>query len=299
MRALLSSLWTTVALLGSLTAVGCSFFSPSLRTLAETPQGTVWIESLTERGSTAVWNTQARGFRATHPVLLNTQLIADILGGLRIQAREEPTPARPRLDPRAAAVFTNDEQAFLAPAIAQALNQLTSNQRVMFQVRRHRATETEFTTGTLFVRRPTMHITLRHFRVTTPDGSKTGLEGQELVFVRPEAVMANTAPQAWNLTEPRYSTASVNFEIMDMLMSVESAGATQGVDHGRPTAPAQADGTAATRPSGDELQDMKEVLSQQEKDLATLREEMKSMRQRLTEKDSLPPTSKPTRKPAP
>jgi hypothetical protein len=291
MCALFSSLWTAVALLGSLTAVGCSFFSPSLRTLTETPQGTVWIESLSERGSTMIWTARARGFRATHPVLLNPQLIADILGGLRIQAREEPASAEPQLDRRAVAVFTNDEQAFLAPAIAQALNQLTSNQRVMFQVRRHGATETEFTTGTLFVRRPTIHITLRRFRVTSPDGSETGLEGQDLTFVRPEALMANPSPQAWSLSEPRRPTAAVNYEIMEALTSVEPARAAQGADRNR---------QPAARPSsGDELQELKEVLSQQEKDLETLREEMKSMRQRLPEKDSSPATSKPTQKPAP
>jgi uncharacterized coiled-coil protein SlyX len=289
MCALLSPLLAAAVLLGSLTAAGCSFFSPSLQPLAETPQGAVWIESLSERGSTMIWTAQARGFRATHPALLNAQLIADILGGLRLQARPEHPPAQPRLDPRAVAVFTDDEQAFLAPAIAQALSRLAPNQRVMFQVRRHGARETEFTTGTLFVRRPTIHITLRHFRVTSPDGSRTGLEGQELAFVRQEALMVNQSPQAWSLAEPRRPTASVNYEIMDMLTSVEPARATQGVNPDRPPAPAQAD----------ELQGMKEVLSQQEKDLATLREEMKSMRQRLTEKDSPPATSKPIRKPAP
>lgn len=306
MRTLLPSLRHTIVLLGSLAVAGCSVFAPSLKILADSPQGTVWIEQLSARGSTGIWSGGAQAFQATHPISLNPQLIAGMLGGLRMQARKDHAPAHPQPDPTAIPVFTDDDQAFLAPAIAEALRQLAPDQRVMFQVLRSSATGSEFTTGTLFVNRPAIHITLRNFRAASPDEGETGLEGQELTFAHQEASVANVPPQSWSLVEPRRYTVAVNYETMGRLTNVEPSGATTRADRDRPAPPrsfpAQAEVTTApaARPSsGDELQGMQAALSKQEKDMEALREELKSMRQQLTEKDAPPAKSKPIRKPAP
>jgi hypothetical protein len=245
---------------------------------------------------------------------LNPHLIAAILEGVRIQPQREHPTKRREIDPRAVPVFSAEDQAFLAPAIARALAEVTPDQRVMFRVLRHTATESEITSGTLFVNRPVMQVTLRRYRVKSTYGTETGLEGREVTYAQPEAVVEEAPPQSWILVEPRQATAAVNYETVATLAKVSPYEApaalvpdrsTVAVPAATPTSPPPASvptevstAPAARPPAGHELelQTMKDVLSKQERELDALREELKSMRQQLTEKDPPAPKPKPSKK---
>lgn len=288
---------------------------PPLSAQVESPHGSVIIEQLSGRGTSATWGGNTRSFQATHPVDLNPQLIATILDGVRLQPARPQTGKHPLLDPSATPVFTREDQAFLAPAIAKALANMDPDQRVVFRVLRHTATESEITTGSLFVNRPTIQITLRRFRVKSSYGPETGLVGRQVTYSQPEAIIDDAPPQSWVLVEPRESTAVINYETVARLAKTEvtapqklaepePAPAVAPIGLSKPVGPtpAEPDRTAVTtapaaRPStSDDLQGMKDVLSKQERELEALREELKSMRQQLTEKEPPPAKSKPAKK---
>ncbi len=302
----------TASLAAGFLLAACSTPSatPPLSAQVESPRGSVIIEQLSGRGTSATWGGNTRSFQATHPVDLNPQLIATILDGVRLQPARSQTGKQALPDPSATPVFTGEDQAFLAPAIAKALTNMDPDQRVVFRVLRHTATESEITTGSLFVNRPTIQITLRRFRVKSSYGPETGLVGRQVTYSQPEAIVDNAPPQSWVLVEPRESTAAINYETVARLAKTEvtappkqaepdptPAVAPVGLSKPAGPTPAEPDRTAVTtaptaRPStSDDLQGMKDVLSKQERELEALREELKSMRQQLTEKDT--PTLKP------
>ncbi len=264
-----------------LAAVGCAS-GPSLKPLAETPQGTVWLEQLSERGTSATWGGQTRAFHATHPVALNPVLIDQFLAGVRIQPQQTPHPITPRVDAQAVPVFSKDARDFLVPALAYGLTQASYDQRLHFKIYHHTETESVFTVGTLFVNSPTIQLSLKRYRTKSSYGETTGLEGREVAFLPEAARVLNAPPQSWVLADPLSYRVSVNFEQLAKLGNVEQAVTPAMLP---PTSNAGGGLTAAPSSSpvtgGEAVQDMKDALSRQEKELETLREELRALQRQL------------------
>jgi hypothetical protein len=287
--------------LAGLSVVGCSA-TPSLKTLAETPQGTVWLEQLSERGSSATWGGQTRSFQATHPVSLNPVLVDKFLEGIRLQAQQGPTPTQRPVDPQAASVFSKEARQFLTPAIVQGLAQASYDQRIQFRVYHHTATESDITVGTLFVNRPTVQLTLKRYRAKSSFEKTTGLEGREVAFVPESVRVLDAPPQSWILVDPLLHTVAVNYESLAKLTNVEPA-VPPTVTPTDPTPAPSAAGPLSTTPpaaptGGEDVLRLKDALSRQEKELDVLREELRSMQRQLSDREAESQRTVPKKKPS-
>lgn len=287
--------------LAGLAAAGCSI-TPSLKTLAKTPQGTVWIEQLSERGSSATWGGQTRSFQATHPISLNPDVIDKFLEGIRIQAHQGPKPTQRPVDPQATTVLSQEARAFLTPAIAQGLAQASYDQRIHFRIyHHHTATESEITVGTLFVNRPTIQLTLKRYRTHSSFTAATGLEGREVAFVPETARVWDAAPQSWVLVEPHLYTVAVNYETLATLSHLEPGAAPTAAPPDSPRPGSPSSGALSDMPSSvskpaEDIQGMKDTLSRQDKELDALREELRSMQRQLSDRPSDGQPAQPTKK---
>lgn len=272
-------------LLTGLLVAGC-VSGPSLKPLADTPQGTVWLEHLSERGTSATWGGQTRAFHATHPVSLNPALIDQFLGGIRIQTQRSPQPTTQRVEGDAVPVFSKETRDFLVPAIAYGLTQASYDERLQFKIYHHTETESAITVGTLFVNSPTIQMSLKRYRAKSSFGQTTGLEGREVAFVPEAARVLNAPPQSWVLTDPLIYTVSVNYENLARLVNVEQPVPPASLPAGAPPMlDAAKGGTAAPSPpplrSVEDVQGMKDALSRQEKELEALREALRSLERQL------------------
>jgi hypothetical protein len=135
---------------------GCASSPRSDLTVLESPRGTVSLEQMPDRS-----------LPAAHPILLEPSLIARVLRGVRIG------PAQ---------VFTEEDVQVLAPAIADALDRATRDQRVAFHVIYPASpsalpyppgSKSETTSGTLYAYGLSLYLTLTEYR-RTPDLPETG-----------------------------------------------------------------------------------------------------------------------------
>ena len=107
----------------------------------------------------------------SHPISLTPEQVAAVLGGVRI---EEPI-AFVRGDilqrnpvPRVHPAFTDDDIAFFAPLLAQALSKATPEEVITFyETRDLSATRREVTSGGLFVQGDELHLILANYRSPT------------------------------------------------------------------------------------------------------------------------------------
>jgi len=147
--------------LGSLLLAGCGMFSDQTL-VKDSPDGGVYLQRLSNRGTTARYSGPLKAFQASHPATLAPESLAKALAGIQVgilpadqtgrSAGIKPTP-----------LLAPHEIAFLAPAIAGALQQATSDQRVKFQV----GPETDRTEGTLYVDGAALRIALARYHGST------------------------------------------------------------------------------------------------------------------------------------
>jgi hypothetical protein len=113
----------------------------------------------------------------THPANIDATTVAAVLSGLmvveppkwRYWFRDSEAPSRHR-------AFTPPEVDFLAPLIAQALQQATAEEVVTFyETQRDTAIVRKVTSGEVFVRGEQMHIVLANYRAPTHYASDPGV----------------------------------------------------------------------------------------------------------------------------
>ena len=174
-------------------AVGCAG-PPPPRTVYQDPITAVQLRADTKAA-------QAH----THPAALTPEQVKTVLGGIRVQPREEPIMSVLGSMPAVLPAFSPTELQALSLPISTALATAKPNELITFY---RRISDTEiglgFTTGGIFVEKGLIYIILANYRALPIDGMVRGVPGYlvdpvndplltlgkksyKLSYVRPEA----------------------------------------------------------------------------------------------------------------
>lgn len=131
---------SVMTVLSLLLSAGCSGVSQNPSQSQADAQGTVSFEEVVD------WS-----FEASHPITINQDALNRMLHGIRVGTQASP-------------VLTDRDVEFLSPAIATALAKAAPEQVVVFQVFSQAGSVPEATGGTIYVKGPSIYLTLTQFR---------------------------------------------------------------------------------------------------------------------------------------
>lgn len=182
----------------------------------------------------------------------------------------------------------------------------------------------ETTSGTVYVYGLSLYLTLTQFRHVPeradtinmanrrlPD--PTGLDRYQVLFVPEMARRSDTYNQSWLLGEPTLTTLIIDYELLAKLPSIQLE---PGMVPSTASPEAKPRPTEATQPSpsaqrglvmpaegeaapSEELQSMKELVIKKDMELEALKEELRSLRRQLSEREAEPQKPKGKKKPVP
>ncbi len=266
--------------------VACGATAP-LTSIGEGPLGTVALERLASRGTTAKYSSPQSAFQASHPATLSVLVVSRLLSGLSIADLDRPgTTLRQERYP----LFSQEETDFFTPLIVRALSQAGPDQRVRFTLQ----DDGLITQGTLYLHKTSLRVSLSHYRALQGQ-SDTRPAALTLSFTPSEALVRDDVPQSWMIIEPEQPRIAVSLEALNQLLAaVPAPTANKPVAEIAPIAPPP----TSEQPSvQQELQATKDVVVKQAQELQQLKTELESLRRQLTDKESAAPKTKP--KPAP
>lgn len=264
----------------------CSATSP-LTPIGDGPLGTVELERLAIRGTTARYGSPQSAFQASHPATVSASRVSRLLSGLTISGIDRPDAA---LGQERYPLFSQEETEFFTPLIIRALSQAGPDQRVRFTLR----DDGLITQGTLYLHRTIVRVGLSHYRAS-PGQSDTRPAALILSFTPPAALVRDDVPQSWMVVEPEQPRVAVSLDALNQLPAAVSAPTTN-----KPVpeiAPIPSSSPPEQRSAQQELQATKDVVVKQAQELQQLKAELESLRRQLTEKESAAPKAKS--KPAP
>ncbi|MCW5800585.1 MAG: hypothetical protein KIT40_18990 [Nitrospira sp.] len=264
----------------------CTATSP-LTPVGEGPLGTVALERLASRGTTARYGSPQSAFQASHPASVSASVISRLLSGLSVSGLDRPGAA-PRQERYP--LFTQDEMEFFTPLIVKALSQAGPDQRVRFTLQ----DDGLITQGTLYLHKTTLRVSLSHYRASQGQ-SDTRPAALTLSFTPSDALVRDDVPQSWMIIEPEQPRVAVSLDALNQLpAAVPTPAANKLVADVTPVSPPPA---SEQRSVQQELQATKDVVVKQAQELQQLKAELESLRRQLAEKESTAPKAKP--KPAP
>lgn len=268
-------------LLPSLLICACGVAS-NLTLIGSGPLGTVALERLASRGTTAKYGT-AQTFQATHPAHLPTALVSRLLAGLAISGVDRPGSATA---PETYPLFSSEEIDFLAPLIANALANAQPDQRVRFTMH----DDGLQTQGTLYLHKRTVQFSLSHYRSSATDGQPKP-SGFALSFNPPEAWVHTDTPQSWMIIEPEQPRVAVSVDALNQLPALSLAPADKKpVTEETPSSAAPDSEQSRVQ---QQLQSTKDVVVKQAEELQKLKAELESVRRQLAEKESASSKARP------
>ena len=267
---------------------------------AKTPQGTVSLHSVDDS-----W------FRTAHPVSVSPLILAHVLQGVQVQTApgEQTTAER---------VFSDEETAFLSQLMSTALSKAAKSQLVSFRVIHDSGSGSEMTGGLLFTRGRLLHLWLTHYRVNgaSNDSSTTldrqarnpqGLTPRQLRFV-PEMVQRSGRNQQPDLIDPPpLATLVIDYTMLAASLNLPSEVPLSQPVHVGSSPNRQADTPSTSSDHGvptvkdvpssteGETEALKELVRKQAVELDALKEDMRVLRNRLSEMSA--PSSSVTKPP--
>ncbi len=213
-------------LLACLIATGCASSPRAGVTIHDSPRGSVFLERI-----------QAGSFQATHPITLETGVIARALRGIQVRDDRNTLQAFLASRPEAVRAFSDQEADFLAPFISTALAKASPDQRIGFRVSQTTqplgsnredpgpsepsmtSAPGEITSGVLFAYGRSLQIQLTGFRSGSQKRSmidgpnrhyvdRTGLTGRKLEFLPEEA----QRPETFRVGDTEFPTLVIDYE---------------------------------------------------------------------------------------
>lgn len=266
----------------SLLMSACSALS-NLTPVGEGPLGTVALERLANRGTTAKYRSALNSFHASHPAILSAPLVSRVLDGLSVSGIDRPGRSTAQ---ETYPLLTHEEVEFLAPLIVSALAQAQPDQRVRFAAQDDGLT----TQGTLYLHKTTLRLSLSHYRASTAqtDARPPSLT---LSFSPAQALVQADTPQSWMIIEPEQPRVAIAIDAL----SQSATAATPTADHASPMAaePAQSAPVTEQARLQQELQSTRDLVVKQAKELQRLKEELESVRRHMVENESASSKAKP------
>jgi hypothetical protein len=281
-----------------LVGTACGMTPPIAKVLFEGPRGKVFLQPIPDRS-----------FQVSHPVHLETALIARVLSGVLVQERERALQAVLAGSSSTTPIFSAEEIQFLAPLLARALATATTDQAVGFLVTSTRPGDTrleysttETTVGSLYAYDLSLYFLLSQYRyaparTTTeniahrrlPDTS--GLSDRTLLFT------PSFAQRSGNFHRPAAETSADKFLAIDyqLLQQVSPSAGSPGRAEPRTERTAEPHredvsilppsqnplNVQRTLSSDQEIHALKDLVIQKDMELETLRKELQSIRKQL------------------
>ena len=284
---------TIPAFVALLSVAGCATGSQLDTTIQESAHGGVYLERI-----------PASQFQASHPIRLAPELIAKSLQGLEVRDGKGLLQSFSANQSPTISVFTPDEIAFFAPAIAQGLSQAAADQQIMFRIVRagevglrdrtgagvgssepaRRPAPEQMTAGRLFVYGRSLYLTLHQFRYQAepPDNinmpnrrlpEPTGLRNRTVLFVPESALRPDIYAPAFAAGDG-LTTLVIDYDAL-----AKAPAALQPTDLLPRPSPAAA--PAIAPPVKDDLQQIKDQMKQKELEVEELRTELQDIKKQL------------------
>jgi hypothetical protein len=296
----------------SLLVSGCTSGPQLDVTIQQSPRGGVYLERI-----------PTREFQVTHPIRLAPELIAKSLQGVQIQEGKGLLQSLSAQQNRTIPVFSQDDVALLAPAIADGLSQAAPDQQVGFRIVQRenfegrdrtgagvgsgtlpQRNQESTTSGKLFVYGRSLYLTIHEFRHHTesPDTinmpnrrvpEPTGLRNRTVLFMPESALRPNIYAPPF-AAEDGLTTLVIDYDTL--------AKAPAAAVPSTPTAPAPTPAVApaaipaTTPPLHDDVQQIKSQMKQKELEVEELRKELEEIKRQLSNpstKDGQSPSNKP------
>ena len=222
------------------------------------------------RGAVFLQKAEDGWFRTTHPIALSPSALETVLRGVRVLALPTNTAADAR-------VFSDEDIEFLSPLMSSAFSKATKSQVVGFRVVHDTDAGQETTGGILYLQGRLLHVTFTHYRAqqkgTGQDSvlrrlapNPTGLDKHQIEF-SPEAARRSSRNE-----QPDVTAAT---PLASLVLDYETL--TAGLV--RPSTP--------NATSVEENRDIQVPIMKKEteRDLESLKEEMRQLQRRLDDLD--------------
>lgn len=264
---------------------------------AQKAEDTVFADS--PRGGVFLQSAEDSWFKTAHPVSVSPLLLTHMLRGVQVHPAPDDQTTAVR-------VFSDEEIAFLSPLMSTALSKATKSQLVAFRVTQNSGPSSEMTGGLLFTRGRILHLWLTQYRANGARNNSGatldrqarnphGLAPRQLRFV-PETVQRSSRNQQPDVIDPPpLATLMIDYTMLATELNLPSEAApsqplhgdepllnhadTQSVrpDHGLPA-------SQGTLPSAaEETRALKAVVKEQAIELDALKDDVRALRQRLSE----------------
>lgn len=249
-----------------LITAACAFTNTKVvdNVLVDTPRGSVFLQTA-EDG----W------FKTAHPLSLSPAFLSSVFHGVYLKTAKTGRDDGDQ-------VFSDGEAKFLSTTMSAALAKAASRQVIGFRVRRETETGAETTAGILYVQGRLLHLTFTHYRAreglsNQPDIShqlipnSTGSDMGQLSF-DPDSVRRSSRHEQPDVTKtPPIASVVLDYQALPFWRVVPTDG--DETTHSTPsTLHGTSDGTEEAR-------------REEETELESLREEVRSLRRRLLEID--------------
>ncbi len=304
-----------LALVGilSLFVTGCATGPQRDLTIQQSARGGVYLERI-----------PTRQFQAAHPVRLAPELIAKTLHGVQIREGKGLLQSFSAQQNQAVSVFSQEDIDFLAPVIAEGLNQAAPDQQVSFRIVQAgdivtrdktgagvgsgtgslQRNQDSTTAGRLFVYGRSLYLTIHQFRhyteppdtITMPNRrlpEPTGLRNRTLLFM-PESALRPDSYAPPFAAEGGLATLVIDY---DALAKTPAVALPPVPSLPEPTPDVAPTATPATAPPlHEDVQQIKAQMKQKEVEVEELRKELQEIKRQLGNqpaKGGQPPSNKP------
>lgn len=239
--------------------------------LAQNPNNSVYLEEVSD------WS-----FEASHPAVIDQQTITKIVKGLYANDSITGSSRMSAGGSKPMRIFSDEDVEFLSPLLTQGLAKAKPEQLVGFHISSSAGSGSEPTTGSLYVLKESIHLTLR--KGTEPIG-----------FMPESAARTEPAPAYASNGEPGAMTMIIDHHAMakaPMPASLPLAKATSVLPTAQPRAQAVSESTV--QEAGDaeltaqrlsEIKIVRDALTKKETEISMLRKEAEWMKRQLRDRD--------------
>ena len=239
--------------------------------LAQNPNNSVYLEEVSD------WS-----FEASHPAVIDQQTITKIVKGLYVNDNLTGSSRMSAGGSKPMRIFSDEDVEFLSPLLTQGLAKAKPEQLVGFHVSSSAGSGSEPTTGSLYVLKESIYLTLR--KGTEPIG-----------FMPESAARTEPAPAYASNGEPGAMTMIIDYHAMakaPMPALLPMAKATSVLPTAQPRAQAVSDSTV--QEAGDaeltaqrlsEIKTVRDALTKKETEISMLRKEAEWMKRQLRDRD--------------
>lgn len=282
----------------SLVASGCS----STAKIAQSAKGNVYLEEVAD------WS-----FEASHPAVIDQATMMKIVKGLYNDESQNGTSRMSAGGSKPMRIFSDEDAEFLAPLLAQGLSKAKPEQLVGFRVSSPAGSGSEPTTGSIYVQRESIYITIaRGGKITgfspesvahvesAPSYAAGGNAGSIAAVIDYHS-LAKTSQTALPMAKASIKTPSTPAAI-PAGASVTTSGASVSSKMESSAASTNVAAVEYQTPEINEIEKVKDTIAKKDTEISMLRKEAAWMKRQLRDRDEEIKALKATKvkaKPAP